>query len=127
MQHDRSNRNRRSIRLKEYDYTAQGAYFDTICTQDRVCMFGEVMDGVMCPNDAGRMVKTVWEELPGFYPDVDIDGFVVMPNHIHGIIVLVGAPPVAALFRGRRVNRGRPLCLPLPCFRWRTWFTDSRP
>ncbi len=123
MQHDLTNRGRRSVRLRGYDYTAPGAYFVTICTQDRACMFGEVVDGVMCPNDAGRMVETVWGELPVFYPGVAIDGFVVMPNHIHGIIVLVGAAPVAALIRGWGRHRG----LPLPCSRWWTWYTGLKP
>ncbi len=96
MQHDLSNRGRRSIRLHDFDYTEPGAYFVTISTQDRAYMFGGVVDGAMCLNDAGRMVQTVWDELRVFYPGVDTDGFVVMPNHIHGFIVLVGAAPVAA-------------------------------
>ena len=90
---------RRSIRLRGYDYALAGAYFVSIVTQDRACLFGEVVEGAIRLNDAGRMVRTVWDELPVFYPGVDIDEFVVMPNHIHGIIVLVGAAPVAALAR----------------------------
>ncbi len=92
---DPERHHRRSIRLKGYDYAQAGAYFVTVCTQDRACIFGDVVDGVMYPNDAGRMVQTVWDELSVFYPDVDTDGFVVMPNHIHGIVVLVGAGPRA--------------------------------
>jgi REP element-mobilizing transposase RayT len=82
---------RRSIRLKGYDYSQPGAYFITICTQDRACLFGEVVDGEMRLNDAGQMVQDVWDELPAFYPGVQTDAFIVMPNHIHGIIILVGA------------------------------------
>jgi REP element-mobilizing transposase RayT len=93
VKYDPQRHHRRSIRLKGYDYSQAGAYFVTICTQNRVCLFGEVAEGEMWFNDAGQMVETVWGELPIFYPGVDIDGFVAMPNHIHGIIVLVGAAP----------------------------------
>jgi len=84
---------RRSIRLRGYDYALAGAYFVSIVTQDRACLLGEVVEGAMRLNDAGQMVRAVWDELPVFYPGVDIDGIVVMPNHIHGIIILVGAAP----------------------------------
>ena len=82
----------RSIRLKGYDYSQTGAYFITLCTERRVCLFGDVVGGEMQLNPVGRMVETVWNELPYFYPGIAIDGFVVMPNHIHGII-WVGAAP----------------------------------
>jgi hypothetical protein len=90
---------RRSIRLKGYDYSLAGAYFVTISTQDRVCVFGDVVAGVIRLNEAGRMVSTEWDTLPAWFPGVDLDAFVVMPNHIHGIIVFttrvsVGAPLV---------------------------------
>ena len=84
---------RRSIRLRGYDYALAGAYFVSIVTQHRACLFGEVVEGTMRSNDAGQMVRAVWDELPIFYPGVNIDGIVVMPNHIHGIIILVGAAP----------------------------------
>ena len=73
-------------------------------------MFGEIVDGRMVLNDAGRMVKLVWNELPQHYSGVDIDGFVAMPNHIHGIIVLtVGAGPRACPKDERSHNeRGQP-------------------
>ena len=86
---------RRSIRLKGYDYSAAGAHFVTICTQERTCLFGDVADGQVRLNDAGKMVETVWSELPGHYLGVELDEFIVMPNHVHGIIVLVGAGPRA--------------------------------
>jgi REP element-mobilizing transposase RayT len=89
-------KHRRSIRLGGYDYAQAGAYFVTICTHDRACLFGDVVDGVMCLNDAGRMVQSVWDELPVYYPGVETDAFVVMPNHVHGILVFVGAPLVGA-------------------------------
>ena len=84
---------RRSIRLRGYDYALAGAYFVSIVTQDRACLLGEVVEGAMRSNDAGQMVRAVWDELPVFYPGVNIDQIVVMPNHIHGIIILVGAAP----------------------------------
>jgi len=88
------NRNRRSIRLHGYDYSRAGAYFVTICTRNRACLFGEIIDGEMVLDDSGAMVETVWNELPDRFPNIDLDAFIIMPNHIHGIIVLVGAPLV---------------------------------
>ena len=79
---------RRSLRLRRYDYSRTGAYFITICTQGRVCLFGKISNGTMALTDAGQMVKIVWNEMPKFYPGIEIDEFFVMPNHIHGIIVL---------------------------------------
>ncbi|MDX1972293.1 MAG: transposase [Candidatus Sumerlaeia bacterium] len=81
---------RRSIRLKHFDYTNSGAYFITICTQHRAALFGEVNDTLMQTSDAGKMVEKTWCEIPLFYPGIEIDTFVVMPDHIHGIL-LVGA------------------------------------
>ena len=79
---------RRSIRLQGYDYSEEGAYFVTICAQDRALRFGEVRGEQMWPNDAGRMVQAAWDGVPHHYPGVDIDVFQLMPNHLHGIIVL---------------------------------------
>jgi REP element-mobilizing transposase RayT len=81
---------RRSIRLQEYDYSQDGAYFVTICTSDRACIFGEVIDGTMYLNDAGRIVRAAWDETPDHHPWALLDAFVLMPNHVHGIIVLDG-------------------------------------
>ena len=79
---------RHSIRLQRYDYSQAGAYFITICTQNRECLFGEIADEEMKMNDAGQMVQTVWDEMPNRFDGLELDRFVVMPNHIHGIIVL---------------------------------------
>lgn len=81
-------RNRRSIRLKGYDYSQAGAYFVSICTQNRECVFGEIVAGKMVLNDAGRMVESVWGGLPVRFDHIELDEFIVMPNHIHGIFVL---------------------------------------
>jgi putative transposase len=82
---------RRSIRLMGYDYSRAGAYFVTVCTQQRACLFGEVAAGRMLINDAGRIVRQVWDELPNRFSTIALDAFVVMPNHVHGTIVVVGA------------------------------------
>ena len=119
MVNDTNIHHRRSIRLQGYDYTQAGAYFITVCTQDRECLFGDVVTvGATprgCPtvvlNDAGRMVQTVWDEIPFHYPGMEINEFVVMPNHIHGIVVIVGATP-----RGCPVlTRGCPASIPCGC------------
>jgi REP element-mobilizing transposase RayT len=81
-------RNRRSIRLQGYDYSQAGAYFVTVCTQNRECMFEDIGNGKMQLNDAGRVVESVWDGLPGYYAHVELDVMVIMPNHFHGIIVL---------------------------------------
>jgi len=86
---------RQSVRLKGYDYSQSGAYFVTICTKTRECLFGEIVDGKMRLNTAGQMARSVWEELPIHYPGINVDAFVVMPNHIHGIISIVGAQFIA--------------------------------
>ena len=86
-------RRRRSIRLQGYDYSQAGAYFITICTQNRECMFGEIVGRKMALNHAGNMIQTVWDEIPIHYAGIETDEFVAMPNHIHGIIIIVGATP----------------------------------
>lgn len=82
---------RHSIRLRDFDYASTGAYYVTICTQGRICLFGDVVDGMMVENDAGRAVGKWWHELTKKFPFVEPDCFVAMPNHCHGIIYLVGA------------------------------------
>src|SRR5712671_3102965 len=76
---------------KGYDYTRAGAYFVTICAQDQACLFGNVADGCMCLNDAGHILAGLWNDIPARIADVEIDTFVMMPNHVHGIIVLPDA------------------------------------
>jgi putative transposase len=89
---------RRSIRLKDYDYSQAGAYFVTICTKDKECMFGDVIDGEMRSNEMGHVVRQCWNAIPEHFPNSVLDEFVVMPNHVHGIIILnVGAKDILPL------------------------------
>ena len=88
MRYDPLRRHRRSIRLKGYNYARPGAYFVTICVQGRLCLLGEIVGGDMARNDAGRMVEEWWRKLPDKFPIVEIDQYIVMPNHMHGIIVI---------------------------------------
>src|SRR5690348_11682284 len=74
---------RRSIRLGEYDYSTPGAYFVTICTQNRVCLFGQVIDGAMRSNEAGLMVSSVWAGVAARFPAITVDCSIAMPNHVH--------------------------------------------
>ena len=79
---------RKSIRLKGYDYTQAGLYFITICCQNRECLFGNIINGEMILNDAGNIAKECWLAIPNHFPNVVLHEFVIMPNHIHGIIEL---------------------------------------
>ena len=82
---------RHSIRLQGYDYTQAGAYFVTIAAQGRACLFGEVRDGEMRLSAVGKIVQWEWMRLEEQFPPVELGACVVMPNHIHGIIVIHAA------------------------------------
>jgi REP-associated tyrosine transposase len=81
---------RRSIRLQGYDYTQPGAYFVTICTMNRECTFGQIVAGRSTLSDLGRIVAACWVEIPQHFAYASLDRFVVMPNHLHGIVSLSG-------------------------------------
>ena len=81
--------NRRSIRLKGYDYSKAGLYFITICCQDRICRFGEVKNGEMILNEFGIIAYNEWIKLAERFANFELDVFQIMPNHIHGIISLL--------------------------------------
>ena len=87
---------RRSIRLKGYDYSQAGLYFITICCQDRTCLFGEIENGEMQLNDIGKMIELEWLKLPNRFSKVELHEYVVMPNHFHAILEIVGATLVVA-------------------------------
>ncbi len=90
-------RRRRSIRLRGFDYAQAGAYFITICTRHSACVLGEVVAGKVRLSEAGRVVQTAWEGLPSHYPHVQLDAWTVMPNHVHGIVILTADPVGAGL------------------------------
>ncbi len=111
---------RRSLRVHDYDYTRPGAYFVTICTHRRARLFGRIVEDAMHPNAFGKIVGETWQALPSHYPNVELDAFVIMPNHVHGILVLDsdtttlpkrhGLPEVIRAFKtfsSRRINRRR--------------------
>ena len=88
MKYDSERHNRRSIRLMDYDYSQSGAYFVTICTRDRACVLGEISDGQPLPNELGEIVAETWRWLERHYEYVELDEWLVMPNHLHGIILM---------------------------------------
>ena len=79
---------RRSIRLQGYDYSQAGMYFVTLCTRNRECLFGEIVDETMRLNPVGQIVADSWAWLAQRYEHVELDEWVVMPNHLHGIVVI---------------------------------------
>ncbi len=81
--------NRRSVRLQSWDYTQSAAYFVTICTDNRLCVFGEVVQDAMNLNSFGQIAEASWQTIPDHFLHVELDAFVIMPNHIHGIVVIV--------------------------------------
>jgi REP element-mobilizing transposase RayT len=85
---DPQRHHRHTIRLKGYDYTSAGAYYVTIVTLGRTCLFGEIVDGEMRLNEYGETVQKWWNEIPIHFPNVELGAFVIMPNHVHGIILI---------------------------------------
>lgn len=85
--------NRQSLRLRGYDYSKEGLYFITICCQDRIHRFGKIVNGVMILNDAGKQAEICWMAIPEHFTNVVLHDFVIMPNHIHGIVEIT-APSV---------------------------------
>jgi len=92
--HDAREHQRRSTRLRGYDYSQSGAYFVTVCVQNRQSVFGKVTNGRMILTEAGHMVEEEWLKTPAVRPQVQLDEFVVMPNHFHGIIMIRNEPTI---------------------------------
>ena len=86
MSYDPDERNRRSIRLPQYDYTASGAYFVTVCVEGRSSLLGKVNDGRINLSQIGLTVEKAWQSISERFPDVNVDWYVIMPNHFHGIV-----------------------------------------
>jgi len=82
---------RRSTRLKGYDYASPGWYFVTICTHNRACLFGQINDGKMTLNEWGRIARDQWRKTESIRDNVLLDAFVIMPNHMHGIVQITGS------------------------------------
>ncbi len=98
---------RRSIRLREYDYSSFGGYFITTCVQNRECLFGNIVDDVMLLNDAGRLVESVWNGLPKRFPSIELDAFIAMPNHVHFIVDITEPDGKEEVGQGSRAGQDR--------------------
>ena len=85
---------RHSIRLKGYDYSQSGMYFVTICVHEHLHLFGEIVNDKMVLNDAGKMLEYQWNELANRFQNIELNNYIIMPNHMHGIITIVGVPLV---------------------------------
>uniref|UniRef100_B0TZ99 Transposase IS200-like domain-containing protein n=2 Tax=Francisella philomiragia TaxID=28110 RepID=B0TZ99_FRAP2 len=79
-------KNRKNLRLKYYDYSSNGAYFVTICVNNRECLFGDIIDGQMCLNDAGLMIDEIYHDLENKFANIQCGEYVIMPNHFHCVI-----------------------------------------
>jgi REP element-mobilizing transposase RayT len=106
MPYDPDIHHRRSIRLRGYDYSLAGAYFVTIITHQRAHALGRIHDGVVTLSEAGRIVQSCWDDLPNHYAYVELDAFAIMPNHVHGIIVLTDEPEERAGLRPAHTTEG---------------------
>jgi REP element-mobilizing transposase RayT len=113
----RDNHQRRSIRLSDYDYTQEGAYFVTICTHQHVCLFGDVIDAEVMLSTLGCVVLEEWERTALSRPYVTLDEFVVMPNHVHGIIIIdYGVAKLPDVTKSRDVGATRRVAQPDPIY-----------
>lgn len=92
-------KSRKQIRLRDYDYCQNGAYFITICVNKFKCLFGKIVEGEVILNEGGKIVERFWLKLPKKFNNIILDEFIIMPNHFHGIIIIdneknnVGADP----------------------------------
>lgn len=86
-------RRRKPLRLKGYDYSQAGFYFVTICAKDRKHLFGRILGERMEANTYGRIVEGSWRDIPNHYRGIELDEFILMPDHIHGIVVILDDIP----------------------------------
>jgi putative transposase len=122
MEKDNLKRNRRSIRLSDHDYTDVGRYYVTMCAYQRHCLFGDVVDDIMQLNSWGKIVGNCWSTIPSHFTDVELDEFVIMPNHLHGILVITDDSGRGTIYRAPTIERfGSPVRGSLPtiirCFK----------
>jgi putative transposase len=80
------------MRLRGYDYSKEGAYYVTMCTLERECVLGKIKDRVMILSRIGEIIKSCWETIPDHFENVELGDYVIMPNHVHGVILLRGVP-----------------------------------
>ena len=106
---DTQKHHRHSVRLKGYDYSQPGAYFLTLVTWQRACLFGKILDGEVQLHDLGNVVKHEWKRLAQRFKHIELDEFTIMPNHLHGIIIINenGA--------GKMERFGKPVAGSIPC------------
>ncbi len=95
---------RRSIRLKAYDYTQPGGYYVTIVTQNRECLFGEITNGKMVLNGFGKIIEYFWQKIPQHFKHTKLDVFQIMPNHLHGIIIITDYA-VGAMHSNNKIDK----------------------
>ena len=98
---------RKTIRLKNYDYAQEGAYCVTVCVNDYRCIFGDVVDEEMVLNEIGEMVDQFWNKIPEHFPHVTLDEYIVMPNHLHGIIIIVDSAVGANNYSPLKLKRAK--------------------
>lgn len=91
MTYNPAKHHRRSIRLPDYDYSKSGNYFITICVKDKQALFGEIDEGAVRLNDAGKMIDEWFHNIPVRYPDMVCDKYIIMPDHIHFILINTGS------------------------------------
>lgn len=91
---ERDGSKRRSTRLRGYDYSTPGAYFITTCSHNRLLLFGRIVNSKVEANRLGAVVEDCWAELPDHYDNIALDAFILMPNHIHGVIIIKDTPTV---------------------------------
>ncbi|MEI7586650.1 MAG: hypothetical protein WCJ44_28505, partial [Runella sp.] len=99
---------RRSIRLRDYDYSQEGAYFITMCVQYMRCIFGHIEHKEMIMNEFGEIAYRQWEQLPERWPHIELGAFQVMPNHFHGIIIINDVPVSAVATVGAPLAGAQP-------------------
>lgn len=105
---DQALSHRRSIRLRDYDYRWQGAYFVTICTLNRECLFGIILDDIMCLNAFGQVAESEWLRSAQMRREVTLDEFSIMPNHLHGIVFITDGSGPRHNTTGEAAPYGRP-------------------
>lgn len=89
MTYDKNIHHRRSVRLSGFDYSSANFYFITICTHEKQCLFGHVHDGEVILNSVGRIIDNCWNDIPKRFPNVILHEYIIMPNHIHGVIEIM--------------------------------------